>query len=48
VPAATRGDTQEKIKVEDKSSSESTTVKVPRGPTASIFSSRRKNRGAHL
>jgi hypothetical protein len=34
VPAASKGDTQEKIKVTEKTSSESTTVKVPRGATA--------------
>ena len=37
VPAATRGDTQEKIKVKDKTSSESTTVKVPRGASAQFL-----------
>jgi hypothetical protein len=37
VPAATRGDRQEKIKVEDKSSSQSTTVRVPRGATAQFL-----------
>ena len=37
VPAATRSDTQEKIKVKEKASSESTTVKVPRGATAQFL-----------
>ena len=37
VPAATRNDTQEKIKVKEKTSSESTTVKVARGASAQFL-----------
>ena len=37
VPAATQSDTQEKIKVKEQTSSESTTVKVPRGSSAQFL-----------